>query len=383
MPDDEPAPSNDASDFSSGGDADGSAPSFAPDHDSDQQNPKPGSEEQNQIVTPQQMQDKMKAFQSGLNSVLTQQRANQADHFQMMRQIQQMQQEEKQAPPEPPALRAYPVPPDQQQKNQIAVLGTNILKWGALLGLAYGLTRRSPARGAMFKLALGSALQSYQEGDNRNRNRSVKAWEENTRAINEQNKEQWRQYQETLRNKHTGFQEKMELLKAQAQVWRNDRVEAAAIQRNMMEVEHALDGMTRMQQHFQEQMKKDREQWYKLFGMTAKEGYNYRDWVLSKGGPDPNKAKNADEESAIEKKYPRSQMIDEQSKAEDQRKFEQREKEKESDKARALDLHKQEKDYDAKLQQSGGASPDDPNAPITDQKAKEMRDKIFGGSDSD
>jgi hypothetical protein len=302
------APS-DQSDSDSSGE---SAPSFAPDHDSDTPQPAPGADDK--VIRPDEIRAQHDEINKALHGVLEQSRANRNDEAMFTKELQDLKEQADKQQAEPPVPTAPPAPPDQQQKNTIAVLGTNILKWTALVGLAYGMTRRSPNRSAMFTLALGAALKGYYDGNKDQRDRSISVWEKNRQAIQDQNRAQHTQYEETLQNNRLSLAQKMDVLKEQSSLWGNKRMEDGAARKDITAIQTAMNQEIHMERDFETQMRRDREQWYKQIGLGGKDGEVYREWIQKQGGPDISKAKDADEAHAIESKYPIYKMLDEQAK---------------------------------------------------------------------
>jgi hypothetical protein len=373
MPDEDPTPSSDTADTpDSGGD---DQPSYAAGHDDDAQNPRPGSDDQ--PVT----SDEIKAQNQAINDEkdrITQQRYRDAqDENNLQKELDDIKAEARANPPQPPSPQQLPAPLTQSDKNGIAVSATNILKWAALMGLAYGLSRRSKNRNAVFKLGLGAALQGYMEGNNEMRNKAATMWEKNRKAIIDQNREQQQTYNDIMKNRKLSMDQKLDVFKEQSALFRDARAHDAATRGDVHELQQMMKDKKKLADDMESHTRKIADQWLGWIGLGKKDGIDYEQWVMSKGGPDIRKAKNEDEAYQIEKDYPRHKMIEELAGTKAQEKLKA---EAEADQ-RKFELHKKEKDYDMKLQQSGGVAPDDPNAPISDQKAQEMRDKIFGGSD--
>jgi hypothetical protein len=372
MPDEEPNPSSDAADApDSGGDG---APSYAAGHDDDAQNPRPGSDDS--PVTPQEIEQQNKDLNDAYTRLHEDESRRNDDHNQLALELQRLREEAAKEPPAPPEPSAMPAPPNQEQKNNIATLGFGLLKWAALLGISYGLSRKSPHRNTVFKLGLAAAINGYYAGSNPSRDKALSLWEKNRQAILDNNRQEQQRYKDTMENHKFTLQQKMDIFKEQAQMNRDAITWDAARRGDINAIQSAIKYRDKLNKDFHTQMKKQQQEWYKAMGLPAREGALYREWIMGKGGPDIRKAKDQDEEMDIESKYPIHQMLEEDSK----KKREEGETEKKEAEDRAFELHKREKTYDTQLQQGG--PPDDPNAPISDQKAQEMRDKIFGsGSD--
>jgi hypothetical protein len=289
------------------------APSYAPDHDSDAQHPKPGSDDP--VVSREEMRTQYEAVNKALVGVLEQSTKHSEDEAQLAKELNDLKAKASEEPPTPPTPVQMPAPPNQQQKNGIAVLATNILKWSALAGLAYGLTRRSPRRNSLFKVGLAAALQGYQSGNNEARDKTLALWEKNRQFIMDQNREQHQQYEETLQNKRLTLQQKLDVFREQASMWANKRAQDAATRADIRDIQKTMDDQMRMERDFEKQIRQDKKEWYKHMGLSGRDGAEYRDWIMKQGGPDIRKAKDEDEEYAIESKYPIHQMLEEQSKS--------------------------------------------------------------------
>jgi hypothetical protein len=300
---------------------DESEPQFAPDHDSEAQQPRPGS--QDRIISPEEIRSQHEAVNNALKGVLEQQRTNSAQDTALEQELRALKEEASKAPPQEQPPMALPAPPNQDQKNDISVLATNVLKWGAIVGLAYGLTRRSPIRGSLFKLGLASALEAHYDGKVHDRNQALSLWEKNRQYIMDQNRLQHQQYMDTFNNRKLSLQQKMDVFREQAALWQNKRAQDAAIRGSIVDIQKMLNDEIRFERDFEHQMRQDRKEWYKLMGMDRREGSEYREWVMRKGGPDiAQLGDNADAWHKVESKYPRHDMLEEKHKEDQEREIE-------------------------------------------------------------
>lgn len=311
MADDTPSVDNSSTTDQPGTNTGDDSPTYASDHDADTQSPRPGSDDQ--VVTP----DEVKAQQEGVNAALNRVQENhqkyQADEDNLQKELDAIKAEANKDPDKPPVPTALPAPPTQSEKNGIAVAATNILKWGALIGLAYGFRGRGRLRNSIFKLGLGAALEGYYKGNNEQRDRALSAWEKNRQAINDQNREQHQEHMDILRDQKLSLQQKMDVFREQAQLSGNKRAFDAASRADVGGLQKMVTDEIRMQRAMEKQTRDDRKTWYKALGLSGKEGVEYQDWIRSKGGPDV-RGKSEDEMYEIEKKYPIHEMLDEQSK---------------------------------------------------------------------
>ena len=304
---------------SSGGD---DAPTFAPGHDQPEEQPAPDSKE-NRIITPEEIRSQQEAVNNAYKGIIEQQRSRATEESAYRKELEGLKaQSERDSPKEPPPM-ALPAPPNQEQKNNIATLATNILKIGAIAGLAYGFTRRSPHRAAMFKLGLGSALSAYYDGKIQDRNQTLAAWEKNRQFIADQNRQQHQQYMDTVNNNKLSFQQKMDVLRMQGELWNNGRMQDAAVRSSVVDMQKTLNDEIKMERDFETQIRRDRKEWYKHMGLDKAAGQEYRDWVMRKGGPDvATLGDDADAWHKVESRFPRYQMLDEKFHEEQRRQVE-------------------------------------------------------------
>ena len=216
-------------------------------------------------------------------------------------------------PPEPHYMsEAPPKELTQDQKMTLPQLGLNILKWGALMGLAYGLTRHSPHRGTMYKLALGAGREADQKQQEYNRDQLVKAWEKNRQWISDNNKLQQERYKAILEDHKMHRQQRMDLLKAEADMWKDKRTADAAVRQDDTAIARIMVDRERLNHDWEKDDLQNRKQWYSLLGLSGKEGSEYRDWILSKGGPDISQSyRDIKKMQEIQSKYPRHEMLEE------------------------------------------------------------------------
>lgn len=255
----------------------------------------PPPDQSSQQPAPQVSQDQAQQDISGLeknNTAISEWLTKQAEHqaqeskfYQdqmapLLGEIQKMRSEPDMAPPAAPQLQ----PIGEQHKASLSENIVHILKFGALMGLAFGARGKGGA--AVGKAAIAGAISGYTEGRNHTRDLSLKLWERNNALQGKMFTERNQQWHDLMQDKRLKLQETMDLLGKYGQMWQSERASDAAQRQDFMAAEKYYQDNQRLIKDYKAQIQKARKAMWDALG-KGKDADDYKQRLIARHGRSP------------------------------------------------------------------------------------------------
>lgn len=252
--------------------------------------------------------------------------------------VQKLQQVANAPVPKAPVPTALPAPPNEQQKGNTSEFVFNLLKFGALAVMAFGMRGRGYGHNAIYKGAIGAAIDGYYSGRKDVANAAMQLWEKNRETINAANRQQTASYKEVLADRRLDLAQKMDVINQKSKLLGDYRAFEASKNNNLIELQKMLYDDERLQQHQEDFVRKNRDKLYNILGkpeLTAQ----YWGWVNEKMGGKKRLGPSSSREDIekAETDYPISEFL---------RFHEQEELKKEMKKARETGAERQRGKYE-------------------------------------
>ena len=220
---------------------------------------------------------------------------------QLMPDIQKLQQMVNTPLPQAPQPVQPPTPPTEQQKGGLSEFIMNVLKFGALVGIAYGTRGRAGA--SLSKLAIGSALQGYANARKDVVNQSMQLYEKNRQYANDLNKQQNQEYHNLIQDERLSLQQKMDLINSRARFYGDLNTADAAKRQNLKDVIDRIEKQKKLQQDKEKEDFRSRDKFYDSIGdknFTAR----YLAWLTQKTGKVWTRNSDPNELAQLEHDHP-------------------------------------------------------------------------------
>jgi hypothetical protein len=195
-----------------------------------------------------------------------------------MKKLQSLVNEPTVPPPEPMTM---PPPPTEQQKGGLAEFVVNLLKFGALATIAFGMGRRGAGHSYIWKTAIGAALTSYAKGRSDISSAAMHLWEKNREVVNDYNREQNANYRAILQDHRLDLTQKMDMINALSTEYRDYRTADAAERQDLTALQKSMDDQMRAQRAQEKWVIEHRHKIYDAIGKQGQDG-KYFAWVYQK-----------------------------------------------------------------------------------------------------
>src|SRR5271165_998397 len=179
-------------------------------------------------------------------------------------------------------------PPTQQQRFNAGEAIVNVLKFGALLAIAYGSSARRGS--AVRKAALAGAIGGWADAINQNRQNgrrtsdaAYKLWEKQREFDKDQRQQQMANYRAILSDKRLQLNQQMDLIKMTADQYKDFRMASDAERKDLLAVQANLQNMWKLHKDAEQQHLKDRHTIQDMVGRQG-EADRYYVWVRDKFG---------------------------------------------------------------------------------------------------
>ena len=207
--------------------------------------------------------------------------------------------------PASPQPITMPPPLSEQQKGGVAEFVTNLLKFGALTTIAFGVGTRNRGHGAAYKSAIGAALTGYVNGRKDVTNAAMKVWEKNREVVNDMNREQNANYRQVLQDRRLGLTQKMDMINAYSKLYGDYRTSDATERQDLNATIKSIEAQLDVQRKHEDEVRKNRHKIYDAIGQ-GKGNINglYFAWVHDKSGVNMDANWTADQYYDFTKEHP-------------------------------------------------------------------------------
>lgn len=243
--------------------------------------------------------------------------------------------------PAPPQLQEDTPPlqrPTQQQQGHLATGIVNMLKFGALLAIAYGTSARRG--GIVRKAALAGAMQGFSDALQNNDKQSLEQsklafelWEKQREFDRDERKMQLDNYHAILNDRHLRLTDQMDMIKILAQQYGEYKNQADAQEKNLTAVQKNIKEMQKLHDDAEKEHRALRKTVAGIIG-KGKEEEGYYTWLRDKFGV---KLDPGDPEEEYDK-LPKEQRMSAYHKELDKQKADERREDKAADETRELNM---------------------------------------------
>jgi hypothetical protein len=207
--------------------------------------------------------------------------------------------------PGPPGQVSPPPPATEQQKGGLSEFIFNLLKFGALTAVAFGIGGRGYGHNAAWKGAIGAALKGYASGRKDVADGAMKVWEKNREIINDANREQNANYRAILQDQRLALTQKMDMINGLSKMYQDTRMYDASRLQDLKATIKALDDQIKVQRDKEKWEIEHRDKIYDVLGknqLTAQ----YLAWLSQQSGGKVNLTGNSnpDDWHKVEKEHP-------------------------------------------------------------------------------
>src|SRR5271165_624227 len=258
---------------------------------------------------------------------------------------------------------------NQQQKGDVATAATSLLKIAAVAGLAYGMRGRGAFHNSMFKLALGSFLGAYGESNKKAQDASQRLWEKNWQMYKEHNKEVNQRFNDMLKDNRLSLDQKYKLIEAEAKQIGEQRLQAAASNKNLQEMTAAIHSQQKFQLDADKEVRKHADKLNQTLGKG-----DLRNKYLQQYGVDPSDPAAIEK---AEKDHPYWKFLEEEHQRQNQENLKQEEEKLKLKKKYSTETSQEKHDI------SHPQETITPDATPTDEETKKMHDALFGEQKDD